>query len=172
VTDSSGNTYAVGFDTGHFIRKFSLEGDELWTTAFAERPSALFVDADENVFFTVAVPASFGKLDRDGQPVLHAAFGRPEDWAGLIAADQMGNIFVTSANLEDPRPSWDAVLYRFDAEGHELDRWTIASDDRDLITELAVASSGAAILAGDTDGALPGQTSFGGTDVFVARIQP
>jgi hypothetical protein len=170
--DRRGSAYAMGADPDYFIRKFNLQGDEVWTARVSARPSALYADNDENLFFTIASPAAFAKLDPSGQLVLNLEFGGPDDWAGLVATDSEGNIFVSSATMPGARATTDALVYRFDPEGNELGRWSITSDAYDFISAIAVDPNGAAIVAGRTEGTLPNQMSFGGDDAFVARIQP
>jgi len=172
LPDRRGNAYAMGADPEFYIRKFNPHGDVVWTTHIPGRPSAQFADNDENLFFTIASPASFSRIDPSGQLVQSQEFGGTDEWAGLVATDSKGNVFVSSSSMPGARATYDALVYRFDPKGNELGRWSIASDAYDFISELAVDPSGAVIVAGRTEGTLPGQTNLGGADAFVARIQP
>jgi hypothetical protein len=172
--DRHGNVYGAGFDTEYFVRKFNPQGGEVWTTHVPGIPAALFADEDENLFLTASLdtPTSFRKLDRDGELVLSVEFAGTDSFAGLIATDPEGNVFVSGSIMPDALEHNDTFVYRFDPEGNELGHWPIASDDYDVILALAADPHGAVVVAGNTDGTLAGQMSFGDGDAFVARMKP
>ena len=56
--------------------------------------------------------------------------------------------------------------------GRHLAKWPLASAGTDAPKALAVDATGALLIAGATEGALPGQTHYGDKDAFIARIVP
>ncbi|WP_226994236.1 SBBP repeat-containing protein [Myxococcus hansupus] len=66
--------------------------------------------------------------------------------------------------------SLDAFLTRYDALGNRLGTRTLGTPFQDIARGVAVDASGNAFVAGHTFGSLPGNTSAGGFDAFLARF--
>jgi hypothetical protein len=95
------------------------------------------------------------------------------DRLNAVSTDESG-VYVagnTSAVLPGQTSSgdWDAFVRKYDPLGNEV--WTaqFGSSSYDEILAISVDSSGV-FVAGYTDGALPGQSSAGGSDAFVRRF--
>lgn len=63
----------------------------------------------------------------------------------------------------------DAVVQKYDGSGSLL--WTrqFGSPEQDEAVAVSVGGDGSVVIAGNTSGALPGQTNLGGDDVFVRK---
>jgi hypothetical protein len=172
-----------------FVRKYDANGTEVWTRQFgsasSEEATAVAVDASGvyvagRTFGTLPGQTSAGesdafvrKYDVDGNQVWTRQFGTSSvDVASGIAADTSG-VYVagrtggtlpgqTSARFDD------AFVRKYDADGNEV--WTrqFGSSNFDLAMGIAVDASGV-YVAGETRGALPGQTSSGSGDAFVRK---
>ena len=184
-----GQTSAGEWDA--FVRKYDLNGNELWTRQFGtsgdERGLGLYGDSSGvyvagQTYGALPGQTSAGggdafvrKYDGDGTEVWTKQFGssRSEFVYGLCG-DSSG-VYVagctygalpgqTSAGGEE-----DAFVRKYDLNGNEL--WTrqFGSSGDDYAVGLWGDSSGV-YAAGFTDAALPGQTSAGGPDAFVAKL--
>jgi hypothetical protein len=207
AADGSGNIIVAGATLGAlpgqvpagnwdiFARKFSPEGTELWTIQSGSSGSddalALAVDASGNTILaghtdgTLPGQTSAGyedayvrKLSPAGTELWTSQFGSPEsDWASGVAVDASGNIIVaghTDGTLPGQTSAGgeDAFVRKLSPAGVEL--WTIqfGSPALDRAWGVAVDVSGNIILAGHTDGTLPGQANAGGGDAFVQKLSP
>jgi hypothetical protein len=180
-----------------FIRKYDDDGKELWTRQFGSSlaDSANAVSAGPKEVYVVgsvgaALPGQsyFGggtdafirKYDRNGKEVWTRQFGTPlgapiGDKARAVFADATGRVYV-AGDVGGTFPgqtsagSTDAYVRKYDRDGNEV--WTIqlGSSQRDSIGGVVAHASGEVVVAGNTDGALPGQTSTGDVDGFVMKI--
>lgn len=172
-----------------FVRKFDLDGNELWTRQFGtsadDRGIAVAVD-DGAVYLTGftygALPghANAGsrdvfvrKYDVDGNEQWTRQFGTTgEDLGIAVAVDAEGVYLAGGTKGALPGGShaggWDVFARRYDLDGNE--QWTrqFGTVGDDLGPGLAVHGDGM-YLTGYTDGALPDQTSAGGLDAWVRR---
>ncbi len=91
-----------------------------------------------------------------------------------IALDAEGNIYVTGytggdldGNTSAGGP--DIPLVKYDSSG--IRRWTrqLGTQGNDYGEGVAIDSSGDVYVTGGTDGSLDGNTSAGGTDIYVAK---
>ncbi|MEB3211095.1 MAG: SBBP repeat-containing protein [Leptolyngbyaceae bacterium] len=99
--------------------------------------------------------------------------------AADLAMDASGNVFiagVTGASMQDdtsdPFISGDALVAKYDASGTFVWSQTMTSAEantQDYARGIALDASGNVYITGNTDGTLPGATSNGQTDGFVAQ---
>ena len=177
------------------VRKLSPEGVELWTIRFGSpsfaEASAVAVDGTGNIIVvghTVgALPgqtrvgyddAFLRKLSPAGAELWTRQFGSAIYAGALaVAVDGAGNIIV-AGHIWGALPGqtraglYDAFVREFSPAGDEL--WTIqfGSPNRDGASGVAVDAAGNIIVAGETYGALPGQTDAGLGDGFVIALAP
>ncbi len=188
---SSGNVDA-------FVRKYDLDGNHAWTRQFGtinwDKPRGISVDASGvyvagNTLGTLTsadgVPqtrvggkdAFVRKYDLTGNEVWTRQFGASEwDYANGISVDASG-VYVagdTRGTLPGQTRAGgpydhDAFVRKYDTSGTEL--WTrqFGTSSRDAAYGVSVDPSGVYVV-GRTDGSLPGQTSSGGTDVFIVKL--
>jgi hypothetical protein len=172
-----------------FIRKYDPSGTEVWTRQFGawDRDIAWAVAvAPEGDVYVVGqtegiLPGQYSaggldafvrKYDSSGSEQWTRQFGGGgADVGAAVAVDRAGNVYVagttTSALAEKPK-SFDAFVRRYDAAGNE--GWTrqFGTAGGDNARDVTVDESNRVLLAGSTEGALPGQVSAKGYDAFVA----
>ena len=97
------------------------------------------------------------------------------DYAPGLAVDASGNVYIAGYTLgalpgQSFSGSMDAFVRKYDGEGNEL--WTrqFGTSDNDSAYGLAVDASGNVYVAGETRGALPGQSSSGSLDAFLIKF--
>ena len=116
----------------------------------------------------VCGPATFGT-------VWARQFGsNAADYGRSVSADANGNTFVAGYTLgalsgQTSSGASDVFLAKYSADGSLL--WTrqFGTSGADFCESVSVDANGNAFVAGYTPGALPGQTSLGGNDAFVAK---
>ncbi|HEV8623165.1 MAG TPA: SBBP repeat-containing protein [Acidimicrobiia bacterium] len=176
-----------------FIRKYDPSGTEVWTRQFGawDRDIAWAVAASPaGAVYVVGqtegtlpgqhsaggLDAFIRRYDPSGTEVWTRQFGGGgADVASAVAVDQVGNIFVsgtTSSSLaEGVQPkSFDAFVRRYDEAGHE--GWTrqFGTEGGDNARDVTVDQANRLLVAGSTEGTLPGQVSSKGFDAFVASF--
>jgi hypothetical protein len=178
-------------DSDNFLRKYDLDGNEVWTRQFgtAEADEIISIALDDTGLYlagttsgTIAgqpgggvIDAVVAKYDFNGTPVWTRQFGTPnyDDALGIAAGAQGvyvgGNTTGGLAGQANAGDS-DAFVRKYDAGGRLL--WTrqFGSKGHDELLGIAVDASGV-YAAGVTDGALPGQQSKGSFDAFVVKLQ-
>jgi len=175
-----------------FVRKYDGSGSELWTRQFGtfanDHATDVAVDASGNVYVAGytggALPgqSSLGsddafirKYDGSGNELWTKQFGTSTyDYAESVAVDASGNIYVAGETLgvlpgQTSSGGIDAFVRKYDGSGSEI--WTkqFGTSTYVSIWRVAVDASGNVYVAGETKGALPGQTSSGDWDVFVRK---
>ncbi len=175
-----------------FLRKYSPEGDKLWTQQFRTGTNYgvadMTVDGNGNVYVAgineIVVPdqtknTDYGqylrKYDTAGVEVWAHQFGVGGTYAVTsIVVDEDGSIYVagkTPQVLLDQngyRPS-DAFLSKYDSAMAEL--WTrqFETDSYDSASSIAVDEEGAVYVVGGAGGALTGDPIEGDGDVYVRK---
>ena len=168
--------------------------DSSWTvelgTAGEDRAFGLAVTAAGDILVagstggSLGGHASAGGLDAfvallDGRGAVRwtAQLGSPgEDKATRVAVDAAGEIYVTGSTegaLGDGRGAGlDAFLWRLSPAGQT--RWVrqLGSTGAEQGLAVAVAADGDPVIAGFSDGDLPGNHNLGHEDWFVARAAP
>lgn len=173
-----------------FVRKYDHEGKELWTDQFGSQEwdiaQGIFGDASGVYVVGTAAGAlpdqiSRGKKDAflrkydfDGKVLWTRQFGSEEDdLAGRVSGDASG-IYIsgwTSGALPGQISSgkFDAFVYKYDQEGELLWPCQFGTSADDIAAGI-LADGSDLYVAGWTEGALPGQTSAGGSDAFVRKF--
>ncbi len=188
-----GQTRAGSADA--FVRKLSPEGAEIWTGQFgsaaSDRVWGVAVDGSGNIILMGATDGALPgqtnsgswdafvrKLSPAGAELWTSQFGSPgPEGASGVAVDGSGNIIV-AGDTESDLPGQtraggrDAFVRKLSPAGAEL--WTrqFGSSEPDWALGVATDGSGNIIVAGNTEGTLPGQTNAGGDDAFVQKFSP
>ncbi len=157
-----------------FVRKYDAAGAEVWTRQFMGSPSAfansLAVESNNGTAYVGGnsigcTPPQPGMLPPGGFVVKYDDAGTlvwqhelPGFVVQAIALDGFSNVFVQGTDsLAKLNPSGVEIWKR------DLNLGRMAQG-----TALSVGARGVALVAGWVDGALPGHTSAGGRDAFVA----
>jgi hypothetical protein len=152
ATDEIGYVYVVGQtygtlpgqnsagQTDAFIRKYDLNGNEVWTrqfgTAGGDSAYGVTVAAEEGGYITYVYVVG--------------------ETSGVFPGQ-------TSAG------SVDAFIRKYDTNGNEVWTWQFGTSGADSARGVAFDVAGDVYVVGDTSGTLPGQTSAGGIDTFVRK---
>jgi hypothetical protein len=193
--DVDGNVYVTGWTDGAFpaqtnsggadafVRKYSIDGGELWTQEFGssggDTPNAITVEAAAlyvvgKTTGTLPGQTSAGgadafvrKYDLDGIEQWTRQFGYPgDDSATVVAADATG-VYVAGTVAGASPFQTHAFVRKYDTEGNELWSRQFGSAGSDVVAAMVVETT-ALYLAGETTGVL-GSASAGGRDAFVQR---
>jgi hypothetical protein len=133
------------------------------------------------VLFSLLAGSSFAAA-ASAQPLWIKQFGTAQgDTAYRVVTDLAGNVYVAGTTYGEfpggvARGGADAFVAKYDSNGNQLWAVQIGSAGEDIAQGLAVYTIPYTTIARDvyvsgwTTGSLPGNTSKGGTDAFVARI--
>jgi len=203
--DDAGNIYVVGQTFGSlpgqtsaggwdaFLRKYTPNGDEVWTRQFggggAESAASARVDHAGNIYVVggtrAALPGQTNigdydgfivKFDGAGNQVWARQFGTTvEDYVLSVAFDAAQNPVLageTSGRIAGASAAGglDAFVRQYDHDGNVV--WTrqFGSSGDDFAVGVTVAPTGDVLVVGSTDDALPGQKSRGDSDGFVVAF--
>lgn len=182
---------AVGCDV--FLAKYDRNGNQRWVRQFGTTGSdwayGMTASTSGDVYLTGLTDGLFPgrasaggfdafvtKYDKNGNQKWVRQFGTADyDVAGAVAISRLGDVYVVGrtggalpgqTDTEGP----DAFVARFDSKGTEKWARQFGSSGNDGASSVAVSAAGAVLIAGYTDGVLPGQASAGGNDVFVGRF--
>ncbi|HEY9641991.1 MAG TPA: SBBP repeat-containing protein [Coleofasciculaceae cyanobacterium] len=198
TADSSGNYY-VGSSASSgptnfngYATKFASTGTREWQKQISPNGSAAVLsvatDGAGNASVYVAglmknsplTPATayVAKYNSAGQEIwLKEWSGTGSSNATAVAIDKDGNVYIagiTNASLQGSLLSssfqgGDAFVAKYNANGTKLWDQTIATPAQEYARSIAVDALGNVYITGNTDGTIPGQTSAGGIDGFVAK---
>jgi hypothetical protein len=175
-----------------FLRKYDADGNESWTrqfgTAAYEIANATAVDSAGNVLVAGitngalpgqtsagSIDAFVRKYDTDGNESWTRQFGTDaSDHAASVSVRSNGEVLVAGVTRgilpgHAGAGRTDAFVRGFDADGSE--RWTrqFGSDGYDTATSVCADAAGNVLVAGSTDGTLPGQVERGRYNAFVRK---
>ncbi len=185
-----GGTSAGLFDA--YVRKFDTAGTALWSRQFGSRSDdfayGLGVDASDNLYIagytSGALPgansaggydAFVRRYDSAGTETWTRQFGTSgADKAYALAVDAtsvsvVGSTAGTFAG-QTSLMGTDAFVRRYALDGTSASVLQFGSNQDDFANGAAVDASGHLFVAGGTGGTLPSQTSAGGIDAFVLRL--
>lgn len=116
------------------------------------------------------------KTDSDGRVVWTRRLGGSGVAEGFsVTVDGQDNIIVAGQTTgrigsRDIVAGQDTLVVKFNSRGEERFATQLDSVVTDGARAVTVADDGTIFIAGETRGSLPGQTSQGGLDLFVARL--
>lgn len=188
ATDAQGNVIAGGaYDSSAFIGVYSADGSALWTTTIPGvivNGVAAAIGGGAVVVGVSAGGALPGQVALGGSDAFvrvystsgaeqwtHQFGSTQDDAADAVAVGQAGDIVIagsTAGALPGQTNSGGTDAFVTDYHSDGSSNWTVqfGTAGTDLAFGLAVDDEGNVIVAGPTSGALPGQTSIGGSDAY------
>lgn len=172
-----------------FVRKYDINGNALWTRQFgtaqadeaktlAVSPSGVYVSGRTGGALVQAGAglddAFVRKYDTGGNIIWTRQFGTSlGDFAEGSAADANG-VYVggsTGGSLQGAFAGgiFDGYVRMYDNSGNAVWTHQFGTAGTDQVEGVAADSSGV-YAGGHTDGTLPGQSSAGGTDLFMRKL--
>ncbi|MBI2127001.1 MAG: hypothetical protein HYU02_06800 [Thaumarchaeota archaeon] len=189
TVDKTGIYASVYKDGDYFIRKYSKDGNELWT-----RPlgivGVLRIDGisifQKEMYVAGTIQKTIGqepfseafvrKYDIDGNHIWTKFFGDYVRWDGFrnatasnaraVSADSSGLYIIgTRTRYNQSGMEQSGFIRKYDFNGNEI--WTRELESGS--TSISVNSFGVYVVGGTQD-ALPGQVHAGGVDPFIQRF--
>jgi hypothetical protein len=174
-----------------YVRKYDLEGNELWTRQFgtaaydygwgiAVDTSGVYVVGEVDAGALPGQTSSGGidafirKYDLDGNELWTRQFGSAgDDVAYAVLADTSG-VYVTGWTTgalpgQTSAGGMDAFVRKYDPAGTLLWTYQFGSAGEDSAWQLRADTTGV-YVSGVTLGAFPGYSNLGGSDLFMVKL--
>ena len=175
-------------DDDAFLLKYDTDGRLLWRrqpgTSREDVAWGVAVDGSSNVYMVGGTEGSLAGSNKGGLDIFVLKFdsgGRTlwsrqsgtasNDEAAAVATDAAGNAYVvgiTGSDLNGEDTTADAFLFKYNPLGQLLWRRQPGSNDFDEALDVAVDSSGAVYVVGQTSGSLGGP-NHGDDDTFILK---
>jgi hypothetical protein len=178
--DAAGNIYVTGNADKMILYKFDASGEWLWDTGNVNYTNgmAITLDGSANIYITGRTSTLNGYLVKyNTLGVLQwEQFIIPADEAigSSVALDSAGNIYVagtTRGNLDGEVNSGllDGFLIKYSTAG--VRQWTklLGTAVLDGFNAMVLDGDAYIFVFGHTEGSLPGNTSLGSLDFFIAQ---
>lgn len=186
--DARGNAYFSGTISrdrfplsSPFVAKLQPDGEVAWRTELPweagvdfARTYASTVDTLGNSYVVgwkespALVDDGFAaKVDANGN-VLWLEVVAEASAADGVAVDAHGNLYLSGPS--DPYYLSHAYAAKLDPDGNRVWMNVFGASERDWASDIALDAQGNAYVSGSTLGTFPGNTSAGGSDVFVATL--
>lgn len=199
VSGSTDGAFAGHANAGRsdlYVAKLDRRGDVAWVrqygTAEYDGGSGVAVDAAGYVYVTGWTDGAFAgyvnaigaadgfvlKMDANGNTVWMKQFGTElSDVPHAVVVDAQGHVYVSGSTSgafpgQVNAGASDAFVAEIGAFGDVLWVEQFGSAGNDHAEGLALGPQGKLYVSGFTDGAFEGSANAGGTDAFVAEIQP
>jgi hypothetical protein len=182
-------------DYDAFITKFDANGNQGWVRQFGttveDYALSVVLDADGNPFVAggtsglLAGPSAAGGLDGfvrrydpAGNVTWTRQFGsRMDDYTVGATVGPGGDVYVVGTTFgtlpgQSSKGETDGFIVAFRAEGRDLWSRQFGTPGGDDAEAIAFDATGHPFVAGRAGGPLPGGTSSGGSDAFLAAAGP
>jgi len=188
--DLDGNTNAGGSDM--ILVKYDEAGTKQWTrqlgTSSSDVSNGVAADAGGNIYVAGTTAGDLDgntgageydvflvKYNSEGTKQWTRQLGTTSfDYASGIAVDTSGNIYICGSTFGDldgntSAGSYDMFLVKYDAAGDR--QWTrqMGTSTSDWGISVATDTGGNVYVAGHTNGGMDGNTSAGGSDIFLVK---
>lgn len=187
--DLDGNTSAGLLDI--FLTKFDSSGNRIFTRQFGTSGDdvayAIAIDTSGNIYITGSTGGNLGttsaggldifltKFDSSGKSIFTRQLGTNQDdigYGGVV--DNSGNIYITGSTGgilgSSSFGQLDVFLAKFNSSWVNQFIVQFGSTQDDIGYSIALSGSDNIYITGSTGGDLPGNTSSGLTDIFLARF--
>ena len=193
ITGSTGGnlgaTSAGGRDI--FLAKFDSSGNRILTQQFGTNQDdvayGIAMDSSGNIYVTGSTGGDLGatsaggldifltKFDSSGNRIFTQQFGTNQDDIGHgVVVDNSGNIYITGSTKGILGSSslglLDVFLAKFNSSMVNQFIVQFGSDRDDVGYSIALSGTDNIYITGSTGGNLPGNTSSGLTDIFLAKF--
>ena len=184
-----GNTSAGLLDI--FLTKFGSSGNRIGSKQFGtpgdDIAYAIAIDTSGNIYITGSTGGNLGatsaggldiflaKFDSSGNRIFIQQFGTNQDDIGYgVGADNSGNIYITGSTKgilgSGSLGLLDVFLAKFNSSWVNQFIVQFGSDRDDVGYSVALSGTDNIYITGSTGGNLPGNTSSGLTDIFLAKF--
>lgn len=178
-----------------FIRKYKSDGTPLWTKQFGtgsfDSATGLSTDAANNLYVVGDVEGrlpgqvylGYGdvfirRYKPDGTELWTRQFGTSGvDHAGAVTADVSGDVYIAGGVIgalpgQTHMGREDAFIQKYTDSGNLIRTKQFGTSGYDRIESITADEWNYIYVVGSAEGALPGQTSVGGYDVFAQQYRP
>ncbi len=174
-----------------FLAKFDSAGNEIYTKQFGTPQDdvayCIATDVSGNIYLTGSTGGNLGgtsaggldiflaKFDSAGNEVFIKQFGTPQDDIGYgVVADNGQNIYITGSTKgilgTGSFGLTDCFLAKFNAPGVNQFMVQFGSAQDDVGYSIGLSGVDNIYITGSTQGNLPGNTSSGLADIFLAKF--
>jgi hypothetical protein len=194
ITGSTGGSLPGWTSSGGkdiFLAKFDSSGNIIFVNQFGTNQDdvayGIAVDTGGNIYITGSTGGNLGttsaggldifltKFDSSGNRIFTQQFGTNQDDIGYgVIADNSGNLYITGSTRGILGSSsfglLDVFLAKFNSSGVNQVIVQFGSDQDDVGYSIGLYGSDNIYITGSTGGNLPGNTSSGLTDIFLAKF--
>jgi hypothetical protein len=194
ITGSTGGSLPGWTNLGGkdiFLAKFDSSGNQIFVNQFGTNQDdvayGIAIDSSGNIYITGSTGGTLGttsaggldiflaKFDYSGNSIFTQQFGTNQDDTGYgVIADNSGNIYITGSTKgilgSSSFGQLDVFLAKFNSSGGNQFIVQFGSDQDDVGYSISLYGIDNIYIAGSTGGSLPGNTSSGLTDIFLANF--
>lgn len=194
ITGSTGGSLPGWTNSGGkdiFLAKFDSSGNQIFVKQFGTNQDdvayGIDIDTSGSIYITGSTGGNLGtasaggldifltKFDSSGNRIFTQQFGTSQDDIGYgVIADNNGNIYITGSTEGILGSSsfglLDVFLAKFNSSGINQFIVQFGSDQDDVGNSISLSGTDNIYLTGSTGGNLPGNTSSGLTDIFLAKF--
>jgi len=189
--DLDGNTSSGERDL--FLIKYNSSGTKQWTkqtgTSSSDMGWEVTTDSSNNIYITGSTTGGLSgsnsgnqdlflmKYNSSGTKQWTQQLGSSDHDLGYgVSTDSSDNIYVTgwtSGRLDDNTniTGNDIILLKYNSSGTKQWSKQLGSSEGDVSEDVIVDSSDNIYITGDTSGNLDGNTSEGGSDIFILKFK-
>jgi uncharacterized delta-60 repeat protein len=189
--DDSGNIYVAGYghslapDYDYITIKYDAAGDTQWVTFYdgSDSPSddqAVDIALGGGYIYVTGTAEGAGtyndyatvKYSPAGDTLWEMVYDGPisdDDYGNAIAADDMGNVFVTGKSMGSVQMDYATIKYNFTGNIEWISRYDGPDNDIDEAVDVVVDDAGYVFVAGESYATQPSTPEF---DFLTVQYNP